>query len=177
LIDLAGRSPPILEREVEKLENYCLGQKTVALADVEAVCGDALGAETDELVDAVLGGGLAEVDRYFLHLTRSGIDAGRILSALHGQLLRLIDLRQSIERGTKPEQVVKAARPPIFFKRQSAILGYLRIWPVDGLLAGSSSVYAAIIQTRLNPELAEAHANRALLALSRNARALKTRMT
>ena len=86
-----------------------------------------------------------------------------------------VRIKQSVERGMKPEQAVKAARTPIFFKRLPAVLGQLRAWPVEGLLSASASVHSAILQTRLNPELAEAYANRCVLALARSARAMQAR--
>ena len=175
LVELVGRSTPILLREAEKLASYCHGSEVVSLADVEAVCGDSSGAESDDLVDAVFAGNLAEVDRFFFHLSKSGVDAGRIMSLTQMHILRLIELRQSVDRGMRVEQAVKASRPPIFFKRQAHVQAQLELWTTEALLSASSSIGLAVLQTRLFPALAESVANRNLLAISRTARAVRSR--
>ena len=175
LIELSGRAGSILERELEKLASYCLGADSVTVADVEAVGGNAVGMEADELIDAVLGGDVSSADRCFFLLTRSGVEAGWLLTAVHTQLMRLIELRQNVERGMQAEQAVKSARPSIFFRRQVAVQAQLQAWNMQGLLSAASSISAAILQVRLNPALGNSLANRAVLAVARSSRAARTR--
>ncbi|MGH6906969.1 MAG: DNA polymerase III subunit delta, partial [Aestuariivirga sp.] len=170
LVELLGRGGGALQSEIEKLAAYCHGQQTVSLSDVEAICGDGLWAETGDLADAVFAGRVADTDRFFLQLVTSGVDPGRILSAVHAHALRLIEFRQKVERGLAIEQALKQARPPIFFKRQSALENQLANWSSELLLPQASSLHAAILQARLNAALAESLANRAVLAVARSAR-------
>ena len=173
LIELAGRGGVTLQREIEKLAIYCHGAQTVALDDVEAVCGDGVWAETGDLADAVFSGDIADADRFFMQLVTSGVDPGRILSAVHGHAVRLIECRQNVDRGMGIDRAVKSSRPPIFFKRQIAVRNQLVVWTVEGLLSAAASLHAAMFQERLNAELAESLANRALLAVARASRAAR----
>ena len=177
LIELIGRGGVALQPEIEKLKIYCHGGSTITLDDVEAICGDGLWAGTDDLADAVFGGDVLDVDRFFTQLVSSGVDPGRILTAAHGHTVRLIEYRQKIDQGLGIEQVVKSARPPIFFKRQPAIMGQLRTWTSETLLSAAVSLSAAIQQSRLNSGLAASLANRALLATARSSRAARERLS
>ncbi len=177
LIELIGRGAVTLQSEIEKLKIYCHGSSTITFDDVEAICGDGLWAGADDLADAVFGGDVLDVDRFFTQLVSSGIDPGRILTAAHDHTVRLIEYRQKVDRGLEIEQVVKSARPPIFFKRQPAIVGQLRTWTSEALLSAAASLSAATQQSRLNSGLAASLANRALLAMARSSRAARARLS
>lgn len=176
LQESAGAGSAVLAREVDKLSLYCLGENTITAADVRAVCGNASGVEADDLVDAALGGDIAEADRYFQQLTSAGVDPGRLLTMAHGHVVRLIDCRRQVDRGMRIEQAIKSAKPPIFFKRQSPVQSQLQSWELTSLLAAAAALNGAILQARLNAPLAESLANRALLAVARSARSQRARL-
>jgi DNA polymerase III subunit delta len=170
---LAGTSRGLVKREAEKLALYCLGNERVSLEDVEAVCGNDTGATADELADSVFGGDVEESDRLFHDLVRGGQDAGRLLGAVHQQALRLQEFRVAIDRGAQPAQILKQARPPVFFKRQPAVQSQLRAWSLSDLVTAGSTLNANVLAARRNAALAEAIAGRCLLSLARKARALR----
>jgi DNA polymerase-3 subunit delta len=170
---LAGTGRGLVRREAEKLALYCLGNERVSLEDVEAVCGNDTGATVDELADSVFGGDVEEADRLFHDLVRGGQDAGRLLGIVHQQALRLQDFRIAIDRGAQAEQLLKQARPPVFFKRQCAVQAQLRAWSLSDLLTAGGTLNANVLAARRNAALAEAIAGRCLLSLARKARALR----
>ena len=172
-MELSGSSRGLVKREAEKLALYCLGHERVSLEDVEAVCGNDTGATPDELSDSVFGGEVAEADRLFHELVRAGQDPGRLLTAAHGHGLRLQDFRLAIDRGTQAEQAVKQARPPVFFRRQRAMLAQLRAWSLSDLVTAGSTLSANVLAARQNAALAEAIAARCLLSLARKGLALR----
>lgn len=171
--ELAGTARGLVRREAEKLALYCLGNERVSLEDVEAVCGNDTGSSPDELADAVFGGEVEDADRLFHDLVRGGQDAGRLLTAVHQQALRLQEFRVAIERGAAPEQVVKQARPPVFFKRQRIVQAQLRAWGLSDLVTAGSTLSANVLAARQNAGLAEAIAGRCLLSLARKGLALR----
>ena len=173
LIELAGTSRGLVRREVEKLALYCLGQERVSIEDVEAVCGNDTGSTPDELSDSVFGGEVEATDQLFHDLVRGGEDAGRLLSVVHQQALRLQDFRIAIERGAQAEQVLKQARPPVFFKRQRVVQAQLRAWSLSDLVNAGGTLSAGVLAARRNAALAEAIAGRCLLSLARKGLALR----
>lgn len=172
-IELAGTSRSLVRREAEKLALYALGRGRVSLEDVEAVCGNDTGATASDLADAVFGGDVEESDRLFHELVRGGEDAGRLLGSVHQQALRLQEFRLAIDRGAQAEQVVKQARPMVFFKRQRVIIPQLRVWSLSDLVTAGSTLSANVLAARQNAGLAEAIAGRCLLSLARKGLSLR----
>ena len=172
LMELVGSARGLLLREVEKLALYAMGQQTVTLADVEAICGNGADDDTDDLADAVFTGELDAVDRIFTLLAQGGTDAGRMVMAVHAHAMKLQDLQLAINRGTRPEVAFKSTRPPVFFKRQPSFRRQLGAWDMQALIQAASTLGDAVFQGRLNAAMAEAMASRTLLSIARNARAL-----
>ena len=172
-VELAGTARGLARREAEKLALYCLGAERVSLEDVEAVCGNDTGSTPDALADSVFGGEVEEADRLFYDLVRGGEEAGRLLAAVHKQALRLAEFRLAIDRGATADQVVRQARPPVFFRRQRLVITQLRAWGLSDLVNAGSTLSANVLAARQNAELAEAIAGRCLLSLARKGLALR----
>ena len=172
-IELAGTARGLARREAEKLALYCLGAERVSIEDVEAICGNDTGSTPDELADSVFGGDVEEADRLFHDLVRGGQDAGRLLGIVHMQALRLAEFRLAIDRGATADQVVKQARPPVFFRRQRLVTAQLRAWSLSDLVTAGSTLSANVLAARQSADLAEAIAGRCLLSLARKGLALR----
>lgn len=172
-IELAGTARGLAKREAEKLALYCLGAERVSLEDVEAICGNDTGSTPDELADSVFGGDVEEADRLFHDLVRGGEDAGRLLGIVHMQSLRLAEFRLAIDRGATADQVVKQARPPVFFRRQRLVMAQLRAWSLTDLVTAGSTLSANVLAARQNAGLSEAIAGRCLLSLARKGLSLR----
>ncbi|MCA3561723.1 MAG: DNA polymerase III subunit delta [Aestuariivirga sp.] len=172
-IELAGPARGLARREAEKLALYCLGRDRVSVEDVEAICGNDTGSTPDALADAVFGGEVEEADRLFHDLVRGGHDAGRLLGVVHGQALKLAEFRIAIDRGATADQMVKQARPPVFFRRQRLVIAQLRAWGLSDLVTAGSTLSANVLAARQNSELAQAIAGRCLLSLARKGLALR----
>lgn len=171
-MERVGSSRAVVQQEVEKLALYALGQARIGLADVEAVAGGGAEVESNDLADAMFCGEIEDSDRMFGLLVQAGTDAGRLVSAAHLHCQRLQDLRVAIDAGTRVEQALRGARPPIFFKRMPSVQLQLTIWPLANLLQAAATLSTAVTQARLEAPLAEAIAGRAVLAVARNGRAL-----
>ena len=104
---------------------------------------------------------------------RGGQDAGRLLGIVHMQALRLAEFRLAIDRGATADQVVKQARPPVFFRRQRLVMAQLRAWSLSDLVTAGSTLSANVLAARQNAGLAEAIAGRSLLSLARKGLALR----
>lgn len=126
---LCGTDRALALGEAEKLALYCHGQTTVTVEDVSASCGDQSAHEVDALIDVVLSGDLATSDR-MLHAMDDS-DVKSLLPLLNNHLVRLLNLRVEADRAGSVEAAVRAARPPVFFNRKSAISRQLQVLDVD----------------------------------------------
>ncbi len=172
LLELLGTDRAAARQEIGKLATYCLGAGEIRLEDVEAICGDSSSENADGLIDAVFAGHVEQVDHDFTALTGAGLDAGRILTLAGLHVVKLQSLRLDIDRGMQAEDVLRSARPPVFFKRHETVRLQLRIWDLAALLSAAATLSYCTLQMRRMPALAETLASRVLLALARNGRAL-----
>lgn len=173
-LEIVGIDRSMVTQELEKLILYCLGQAVISSADVLAVCGDTASSSSDGLIDAMLLGDLDLVDRMFGNLESDGGGQRMILSSCLSHVLRLQDLRGMMDNGANADTVIRGARPPIFFKRQSAVVSQLRKFDSIELLAMQQSLSASIFQARKNADLSDAITSRTLLSLARLARSKST---
>jgi DNA polymerase-3 subunit delta len=171
LCELLGSDRLLTRSELEKLAAYCAGQDTVTIDDVNAVCGDTSEHSIDDMVDAVFVGEAATACNHFSMLLNAGVATTRMLTTAAGHIARLQALSLNVESGRNASMVVKSARPPIFFRRQSAVIRQLGIWRFHDLEAAEQTLQSAIAQTRQFPALEPEIAERALLSLARNAQA------
>lgn len=167
--ELVGQDRSICMQEVGKLALYCLGQSTISELDVQASCGDTAAFGTDQLIDAMLAGEIEIVDRMAASLANDSAGTRGVLNLLVLHLTKLQNFRVEIDRGVSPDQVVRDAKPMIFFKRRGSILSQLRRFNLQHLLDMQGTVAAAIFQTRKLPDLFEPIVVRALLSISRSA--------
>ena len=169
-LEIVGIDRSTVTQESEKLMLYCLGQSVISSTDVLAVCGDTASSSSDALIDAMMLGDLELVDRMYGSLDSEGGGQKMILSSAISHLVRLQELRGIMDNGSNADSAVKAARPPIFFKRQTTIISQLRRFDSAEILAMQQSLAAATFQARKNADLADAITSRALLSMARLAR-------
>ncbi len=175
LSGLLGADRGLSRQELQKLATYAHGTGRVTLADVEAVCGDAAEHSLDDLVDAVFEGDLETADSVFQTLLDSGTSSDRMIAVAAQHAARLASMRMQMDGGRRSEDVVRGARPQIFFKRQTGMIRQLGAWDLEDLGAASNALGTATLQMRGEPDLAEAIAHRCLLALGRRARGTRLR--
>ena len=173
-LEIVGTDRSVVTQECEKLTLYCLGQKMITSADVLAVCGDTASSNSDSLIDSMLIGDLESVDRMLGNLDGDTGGQRMILSSAISHLVRLQELRGIMDGGANVDAVVRGARPPIFFKRQSAVVSQLRKFEGGELMSMQQSLAAATFQMRKNADLGDAITSRALLSLARLARSKST---
>ena len=170
LCEILGSDRQMTRSELEKLALYCAGQDSISLEDVNAVCGDTSELSIDDMVDAVFTGDAGRACSLFDRLSGSGITATRLLSMAAMHVARLQGLSIS-SQGGNASTAVKSARPPIFFRRQPAVIRQLSIWRLPDLESAEQTLQSAIAQTRQYPTLEPEIAERAILSLARNAQA------
>ncbi len=169
-LEIVGIDRSVATQECQKLMLYCFGQSTITSLDVSAVCGDTATSSSENLIDAMLIGDLESVDRMYGSLDTDAGGQRMILASAMSHLVRLQELRGMMDTGTSADVTVRGARPPIFYKRQSAVIAQLRRFESTELLSMQQSLSTAIFQTRKNADLGNAIASRTLLSLARLAR-------
>ncbi len=170
LLPFLGGDRQATRNELRKLALYVHGQDRITIEDVMAVVADASAVALDNLIDAASAGNPAGVEAHFAKARGEGTAPGAMVSAALRHLSNLHRMRLSIEDGQSITGAVEGARPPIHFRRKSAIEAGLRVWTAAKLLDAMNALADALFQTRLQSNLADTIAHRTLMTLATAAR-------
>ncbi len=171
IFEAANGDRATIRQEVEKLALYldpppAGGTRPVEMTDVAAVGAGVGDGDWDSLVGAVAGGDGATVATLLPRLDAKGEAGIGALRAMQRRLWLLIDLRAAVDAGTSPDQAVKSARPPVFWKLQDEVIGQLRKWRTPELHDAAHRVLAAERAIKSSGSAGEILAAQVLLDLS-----------
>lgn len=164
---LLGGDRMASRNELQKLALYCLDQKNIAPSDVREIVGDASQLDTSDVIDAVATGNMKMLQENLQRLLKSGISPDMLLifTLRHFQILH--EMRGRMERDRTPaSSLVKGARPPIHFARQSLVSKAITKWPLQSLSKALTRLNKASFDARKNPNLGQSIASTNLLALT-----------
>jgi len=170
LVPLLGSDRRASLAEIHKLVLYAHGQATISLDDVLAVAADASSLALDQVLDAAFAGRPQEMETELAKARTAGTAGATVLSAAARQAAQLHKARIAIEGGASLDQVMNETRPPVHFTRRQRIEAALKAWTGIRLERAMLLVAEALLDTRRQPALAEAIAQRALLRLADAAR-------
>jgi DNA polymerase-3 subunit delta len=177
LKDLLGTDRRLARSELDKLALFAHGRRQIDVTDIDAVCGDTASATLDEALDRAFEGETIAAARALARLAAAGESGTRILSAAIQALAALDRFRAEIDSGGSLDQVLRTARPPVFFQRQASLRRQLRLWDAAALASAAATVHAALTDIRQRPALEATIAERTVLALARRAQILARRQS
>lgn len=125
LLELLGADRIGTRQEIEKLAIYAKGQKSVTLADIDAVVADASALALDDVVDAAFAGDSAALEQGLTTLEGEGTPIAAAVTAALGHALRLHRLRIEVEAGGRAGAVLDKGWPMLHFRRRGAVEGLL----------------------------------------------------
>lgn len=153
LVTMLGADRVASRAELEKLTLYAMGEGEVTRAHVDAIMGDVSAVATDAIVDAAFGGRFAQLDRAWSRLAAEGLDPGVILMAASRHALMLVRLRSAVDRGQRPDEVVRQYRG-LHFSRQDAVRQQIGAWPQERLARAVVTLGDALLASRRQAGLA-----------------------
>jgi DNA polymerase III subunit delta len=168
LIPLLGGDRAASRSEIQKLALYARGRDQVGVEDVAAVVSDASALAIEDIVDAAFAGRPGELEIQLGKARVAGTTVGSILFTAQRQLAQLHKWRTAIEQG-RPFSL-EAVQPPLPFRRRPLVEAALKTWSATRLATAMAELAEAVLQSRLNPALADTIAERALLAIAANGR-------
>ena len=161
-----GSDRGVTRREIEKLLLYMHGKKQVTLEDVRAVMGDEAEARSESACDAAAGGDLVKLDRELERLWVSDVAPAQVLRSAMGHFQRLVQARESANRGEAIDTVMKRLRPPVHFSRSQAFKNQAQRWNTDKLGEALDMLLDAEALTRTTSVPAEAVTGRVLMNIA-----------
>ena len=153
--------------ELRKLAIYTGPGGTVELDDAMACVGDSSALTLDALVFAAADGDVAAVDRALSRSFQEGGNPVSILRATSRHLMRLQLVRDSVDKGKRPEDAMKSLRPPVFFKMAGPFRRQVGIWRGATIARALRLTLEAETQCKTTGMPAEAICGRTLLQIGR----------
>ena len=172
LVEQLGNDRLVTRSELEKLTLYAGDGGRVELDDVRLSIGDSAAIEVDDAVMAAAEGDVARVDRVLGKVFQEGESPVSVIRAMLRHLHRLHVLAARLVTGSNLGEVMRSARPPIFFRQEPNFKRQLALWTEAGLRAQLDRVGQAELQMKLTGRPAETICREAMLAVAQAARRL-----
>jgi len=157
LVAHLGSDRLLTRAELEKLALYAGDGGRVELDDARLSIADSAALSLDDAVLAAAEGDDAALDRALARVFQEGESPVSVVRAALRHLQRLHALSARIVAGEPADAVLRAARPPIFFKQQDSFRRQLRRWREPQLrnqLAALAAAEARIKTTGMPAETA-----------------------
>jgi DNA polymerase-3 subunit delta len=175
LVEHLGNDRLLTRAELEKLALYAGEGGHVELDDVRLSIGDSAVLATDDAVMAAAEGDAARVDRVIDRVLQEGESAVSVVRAMLRHLQRLHVFAARVAAGTTAAEVVRTARPPIFYRQEDSFKRQLVLWNEVGLRAQLKRIAQAELHMKLTGLPADTVCREALLAVAQAARSRANR--
>ena len=170
LVEHLGNDRLVTRSELEKLALYVGDGGRVELEDARLAIGDSAAIELDDALMAAAEGDAARVDQVLGRVFQEGESPISVIRAMLRHLHRLHLLAARLAGGSSLTEVIRGARPPIFFTQEANFKCQLALWTEVGLRAQLDRVGRAELQMKLTGLPAQTLCREAMLAVAQNAR-------
>jgi len=169
LVAHLGSDRLLTRAELEKLTLYVGDGARIELDDAMLSIADSAALSLDDAVLTAAEGDIVRLDRALNRVFQEGESPVAVVRAALRHLQRLHALAARIASGESTDTVIRAARPPIFFKQQDSFRHQLRRWSEPALRRQLDELTDAEVQIKTTGMPAETVCRAALFALARNA--------
>ena len=169
LVEHLGGDRLLTRSELEKLALYAGDGGRVELEDARLSVSDTAALELDDAVMAASEGDAARLERVLGRVFQQGETPVSIIRALLRHLQRLQTLAARLAAGAALEEVLRSARPPIFFKQEDSFRRQLGSWTEMQLRRQLDRVAKAELDMKTTGLPAETICREALLAVAQAA--------
>ncbi|HEX3538777.1 MAG TPA: DNA polymerase III subunit delta [Stellaceae bacterium] len=170
LVEHLGGDRLLTRAELEKLALYAGEGGRIELDDARMAIGDSAAIELDDAVLAAADGDAGALERALGRVFQEGESPVTVVRALLRHLQRLHLLSARVAAGEPVDAVMRAARPPIFFKQQENFRRQLGSWQAGRLSRQLQALADAEAQMKTTGLPAETICRAAMLATARAAR-------
>jgi DNA polymerase-3 subunit delta len=170
LVERLGGDRLLTRSELEKLALYAGAGGRVELEDARLSVSDTAAIELDDTVMAAAEGDAGRVERALGRVLQQGESPVSIIRALLRHLHRLHVLTARLAGGSSIDEVLRTARPPIFFKQEDSFRRQLGLWTEARLRPQLDRIANAELNMKTTGLPAETICREAMLAVAQAAR-------
>jgi DNA polymerase-3 subunit delta len=169
LIEHLGGDRLLTRSELEKLALYAGEGGRVEIEDAQLSISDTAALELDDAVMAAAEGDAVRVERVLGRVLQQGESPVSIIRALQRHLHRLHAFAARLADGATIDEILRTARPPIFFKQEDSFRRQLGLWTEARLRPLLDRVAKAELNMKTTGLPAETICREAMLAVAQAA--------
>jgi len=170
LVEHLGGDRLLTRAELEKLTLYVGNGGRVELDDARLCVSDTAGLELDDAVMATAEGDTSRLERVLDRVFQEGESPVTVIRALLRHLHRLQLLAVRVSAGVGLNEVLRTARPPIFFKQEDSFRRQLALWSEARLRPQLDRIMKAELHMKTTGLPAETICREAMLTVAQAAR-------
>jgi DNA polymerase-3 subunit delta len=170
-----GGDAAVTRSEIEKLALYAGAGGHVDMDAAQACVGDLAGLSLEDALFAATAGDVPAADRSLEIALGEGAAPVAVLRTALGHLQRLHRARLAMADGASVGEAAKSARPPVFFRRESAFQKALERWTEAALAAATARISDAERACKRTGAPAESICRSAVLGLAQRSAAAARR--
>jgi DNA polymerase III subunit delta len=170
LVERLGGDRLLTRSELEKLALYAGEGGRVEIEDAQVSVSDTAGLELDDAVMAAAEGDAAAIERVLGRVFQQGESPVSIIRALLRHLHRLHVLTARLAGDASIDEVLRTARPPIFFKQEDSFRRQLGLWTEARLRPQLDRIAKAELNMKTTGLPADTICREAILAVALAAR-------
>jgi DNA polymerase-3 subunit delta len=170
LIDHLGSDRQLTRAELEKLVLYAGEGSQIELDDVRISVGDSAALATEDAIMAAAEGDIGKVDRVLDRVFQEGESAVSVVRAMLRHLHRLHLLAARLTAAVTIAEVMRMARPPIFYRQEDSFKRQLALWNEAELRAQLDRITQAELHMKLTGLPSETVCRQAMLAVAQAGR-------
>jgi len=170
LVEHLGGDRLLTRSELEKLALYAGEGGRVELQDARLSISDTAALELDDAIMAAAEGDAARAERVLGRVFQQGESPVSVIRALLRHLQRLHMFAARLAAGSSADEVLRSARPPIFFKQEDSFRRQLGLWTEARLRPQLDCIIKAELSMKTTGFPAETICREAMLTVAQAAR-------
>jgi DNA polymerase III subunit delta len=170
LVEHLGGDRLLTRSELEKLALYTGEGGRVELQDARLSISDTAALELDDAIMAAAEGDAARAERVLGRVFQQGESPVSVIRALLRHLQRLHMFTARLAAGSSADEVLRSARPPIFFKQEDSFRRQLGLWTEARLRPQLDCIIKAELNMKTTGFPAETICREAMLTVAQAAR-------
>ena len=170
LVEHLGGDRLLTRSELEKLALYAGEGGRVELQDARLSISDTAALELDDAIMAAAEGDAARAERVLGRVFQQGESPVSVIRALLRHLQRLHMFAARLSAGSSADEVLRSARPPIFFKQEDSFRRQFGLWTEARLRPQFDCIIKAELNMKTTGFPAETICREAMLTVAQAAR-------
>jgi DNA polymerase III subunit delta len=166
LAQMVGADRRTTRGEIAKLMLYARGRPQITVEDVEAIVADAAPSHLDQVIDDALLGDLRAVEASLSRFFHEGGEADYLMIRLVARLTLLHRLRLEMDQGRPFEAACQALFVKLPMSARRALAKQAERWTTDSITERLPAIRQASARVRIETQLADVLATRALWTLA-----------